>query len=256
MKRKFVPLLCLLAIVQSAAAQEQYIELVLTDTMLVEPQQWYYYVTIEKSYDIYDTAMTMELDGSIPPIAPAPPKATPQKPAADPLATVRSLALANGGEVLKDTSITYYTVYPSYSTAYGTTEEPQALNIRFTTRTGLQRFVQAIGKVPDVRGQISGGVHPQLAQFNDALDAKIMEKARAKAERMAQLSGRRLGKVLLVSEVTELDGRALKGVFETLLRTEKLYGRSGPGGNMSLDNLLHPDKIKLEQTLRFRFALQ
>lgn len=252
--RKSLFALCLfVATAQYAAAQEQYVELVTTDTLMVEPQQWYYFVTYEKPYETDTTVMQ---DLLLPPVKTAAKKTTPQQPAEDPLAALRKLALANGGELLQDSTFISYTTFPSYSTTYDAAEEPSYLNLKFTSRAGLQGFVKAIGKQPNVRGQLTGSLHPQLASFNDALDAKIMEKAKVKAEKMAQLSGRRLGKILLVSEATDSDAHVLRDFLNQILQMEKTYGRSGSDWKTGLDNLLSPDKIKLEHTLRLRFALQ
>jgi hypothetical protein len=80
-----------------------------------------------------------------------------------------------------------------------------------------------------------------------------MENARQKASKLAQLSGRTLGSVILISELTEAEKNLYQGLYERMMESDRTSWL--PGWHAGSPD--YPtDKIKLEKSLRVRFAFQ
>lgn len=256
MKKTFFMLCLLLPLSKYATAQEQFVEVVVTDTLLVEPQVWYYSVSANKEYS-YTTVDTTVITIDTEPLPPPPPGKTTKKPAKpapkkpNPLDKVRTLALSNGAEVIKDTDMMLYDIYPRHSDYADYAAEDDNLNLKFTSRAGLDAFIKSLNSIEKVRGKITATYHPQLASFTDVLNAKLLQQAKEKGAKLAQLSGRKAGAVMVISEVTEGEGAALLNFFEKMTQMD----RDGHSGRRALMNM-RPDKIKIEKSLRIRFALQ
>lgn len=248
-----------------AQAQDQYVEVTVKDTLMVEPIEWHYYIKVEESYDDMDVTTAIDTAAYAAPalktkVKPLPQPKEPPKPKVltreEKLEQVKALALAHGGELLPYTSLMNYIAdadkymlnnYSRYSM-----DDAYALNLRFNSRDSLQSFLLAIGNRADVEGGVLKINHPDIASFYEKLDIKLVEAAKQKASRLAQLAGRKLGPI---TQVVEASG-ATKNPYEELFQklTLLLGSKSDP---LKLGSEVYPsDKIKIEKTLKFRFAFQ
>lgn len=256
----FSAFVCCSALVQ---AQDQYVEVTVKDTLLVEPKEWYYYIKVEESYDDMDVTT---IDSAYMPPAPktkgikTPVPKDPPKPKVltrdEKLEQVKTLALSCGGELLTYTSLINYLagfdkyLLPNYSRY--SIEDSYALNLRFNSRDSLQRFLMAISDRTDVEGGVLRIHHPEIATYYEKLDVKLVEAGRQKAGRLAQLAGRKLGPVTQIAETSDAVKNPYEELFEKL--TSLLGNKSYPA---KFDANLYPsDKIRIEKTLKFRFAFQ
>ena len=240
-KLALLPILFFLTV--AAHAQEKYVEVVVSDTLLVEPQEWFVHLNIEKNYDysmMVDTVVTYMDTVPSPPPPPAP------KPVELPgttLAQLTMLVKKYGGRVLNDTlSISYSVVPDKYESDKNT-----YLNASFGNRKSLESFLRAAAQLGDVESEITGATNPKIQDFHFALEKKLMTAAKQKAFRLAELGGGKIGGVLVISEVVESESGWLKNFIETMVKMDfdrKSYAR-----------YLNSDKIKLEKSLKVRFAI-
>jgi hypothetical protein len=61
-----------------AQAQDQYVEVTVKDTLLIEPKEWYYFIKVEESYDDMDETVTIDTAVSAAPTPKTKVKPTPQ----------------------------------------------------------------------------------------------------------------------------------------------------------------------------------
>jgi Protein of unknown function (DUF541) len=231
----------------AAVAQDNYIEVVVTDTMIVEPQEWNYFVYLQSHLEAAaNTPVGDERQANDP-------KVLQQKRAAvkATIDSLRTLAQQHGGEITGDSENPLnFTLTP---TRYYGDEAPQYLSVRFTNRQGIENFIRAIRHRGDLEGRITATTHPDMPPYTDRLNVRIMQNARQKAAKLAQLGGRTLGPIILISEVVEPEKNFNQGLFEKMMeadRTEWLPGWHAGSPDYPTD------KIKLEKTLRVRFAFK
>jgi len=246
-------------------AQDQYVEVTVKDTLLVEPKEWYYYIKVEESYEDMDVTTTIDTAAYLPP----PPKTgttrtpvpkDPPKPKVltrdEKLTALKALALSHGGELLTYTSLINYVAgfdkYLLSNYSRFSIDDAYALNLRFSSREALQGFLTAIGDRADVEGGVLRIHHPELHTFYEKLDVKLVEAGRQKAGRLAQLAGRKLGAITQISEASDAAKNPYEELFEKL--TTLLGNKSFPA-KLGTD-VFPSDKIRIEKTLRFRFAFQ
>lgn len=245
--KKWLPLSFCFFLSFAAVAQDNYVEVVVTDTMIVEPQEWTYFVYLQKHIEA--TANPPVEGGQ----QASDPKALQQKRAATKatIDSLRVLAQQNGGEITGDPEDPLnFTLTP---TRYYGDEAPHYLSVRFTKRQGIENFIRAVRHRGDLEGRIVATAHPDMPPYTDRLNARIMQKARQKATQLAQLAGRALGPVILVSEVVEPEKNLYQGLFEKMMdadRTSWLPGYHAGSPDYPTD------KIKLDKTLRVRFAFK
>ena len=113
----------------------------------------------------------------------------------------------------------------------------------------MEAFFKAASSLNDVEGHITSSVHPGIRSFEGVLEAKLISKAKEKASRLAQLSGKKLGPVIFISELTESEMGSLKSFLENLLKMDGM-------GRKSAFFEPFPDKVNLNRSLRIRFSLQ
>jgi hypothetical protein len=231
----------------AARGQDSYIEVLVTDTLIVEPQEWNYFLFLQKQLEA--TSNPPVADGQ----RAGTPKSLLQKRAAikSTIDSLRSLAQQHGGEITGDPENPLnFTLTP---TSYYGDEAPQFLSVRFTRRQGIENFIRAIRHRGDLEGRITATAHPDMPPYTDRLNARIMENARQKAAKLAQLSGRTLGSVILISEMTEAEKNLYQGLYERMMEADRTSWL--PGWHAGSPD--YPtDKIKLEKSLRVRFAFQ
>jgi hypothetical protein len=233
--------------ISAAKAQEQFIEVVVTDSMMVEPREWNYFLLLQGG----DEPATSEAEANKPQskdkgvVKTNPPTRLRQQT----LDSIRMIATTFGGEIIGDPNSLNFTMLPK---SYMGNTDPQYLNIKFTTRLGIEGFVKAINKRGDIEGRITATTHPDLPPFSDRLNARIITMAKQKAEKLAQLAGRKAGPVILISEVAEPSKNLYQGLFEKMIEADRSSWLPGWVAQ-SVDSAT--DKIKLEKTLRIRFAL-
>ena len=231
----------------AATAQEQYVEVVVTDTMMVEPREWNYFILLQGG----DEPAASETDANKPqPKGKDIVKTTPSTVLRQQtLDSIRMIASSFGGVITGDPNSLNFTMLPK---SFVGNEDPQYLSIKFSTRLGIENFVRAINKRGDIEGRITATSHPDLPPFTDRLTAKLVSMARQKAEKLAQLAGRKCGAVILISEVAEPAKNLYQGLFEKMIDADRSSWLPGWVAQ-SVDAAT--DKIKLEKTLRIRFAL-
>jgi hypothetical protein len=248
MKNTRLLIVCIFLTCLSARAQDQYIEVVVTDTMMVEPKQWNYFLILQSS----DEVASSETEANKPQpkgkdvVKTAPSNLLLRQQTLD---SIRMIAGTFGGEIIGDPSSLNFTMLPK---SYLGNQDPQYLNIKFSTRLGIEGFVKAINKRGDIEGRITATTHPDLPPFTDRLNARLVSMAKQKAEKLAQLAGRKSGNVILISEVAEPTTNLYQGLFEKMIESDRSSWLPGWVAQ-SVDNAT--DKIKLEKTLRIRFAL-
>mgnify|MGYP003297260756 CR=1 FL=1 len=240
-------LISLVLLLKTAArAQEQYIEVVVTDTMMVEPRQWNYFLILQGG----DEQANSEVDANKPQPKNKEVKTTqPKMLRQQTLDSIRMLAASFGGEITGDPNSLNFTMLPK---SYVGNFDPAYLSIKFTSRSSIENFVRAINKRGDIEGRITATSHPDLPPYTDRLNARLVTMAKQKAEKLAQLAGRKCGAVILISEVAEPAKNLYQGLFEKMIdadRSSWLPGWVAQSADGSTD------KIKLEKTLRMRFAL-
>ena len=246
MKRLFAISFCSL-LYFAAIAQETYIEVVVTDTMIVEPQEWNYFVYLQKHIEAAANAPAGEERGA------RDPRILQQKRAAirATIDSLRALAQQQGGEITGDPENPLnFTLTP---TSFYGDEAPQYLSMRFTNRQSIENFIRAIRHRGDLEGRITATAHPDMPPYTDRLNARLMQNARQKAAKLAQLAGRKLGSIILISEVVEPEKNLYQGFIEHMMdadRSEWLPGWHAGSPDYPTD------KIKLEKKLRVRFAFQ
>jgi hypothetical protein len=220
---------------------------VVTDTMIVEPQEWNYFVYLQRHIE---ASANMPVDDER---RASDPKVLKQKRAAikASIDSLRTLAQQHGGEITGDPENPLnFTLTP---TRYYGDEAPQYLSIRFTNRQGIENFIRNIRHRGDLEGRVTATAHPDMPPYTDRLNARIMQSARQKAAMLAQLAGRKLGTIILISEVVEPEKNLYQGFIENMMdadRSEWLPGWHAGSPDYPTD------KIKLEKKLRVRFAFQ
>ena len=150
-----------------------------------------------------------------------------------------------GGKILHDSTAVSYTLVASHS--YRGNESKNYISASFNSRKSLENFLREAKKLGDVESQVINTQHPKIQDFHLVLEKKIMNAAKGKAARLAELSGGKLGGVLLISEVTEGEGGWLKNFLETMVKLD--FDRK------SYSMYMNSDKIKLEKSLKVRFAI-
>lgn len=225
-------------------AQEQYIEVVVSDTMTIEPKEWNYFLFMQERAEGEEGASVKGKPG----IKNNLPRGKPVQLIVD---SIRAIAVGFGGEITGDRKAPLnFTMTPK---SYYGTSEPEYLSIRFTSRQAMEAFVRAINKRGDVEGRITTALNPDMPPYTDKLTARMIEMAKEKAAKLAQLAGRKAGSIILISEVADPGKNTYQGLFEKMMESDRASWLPGWVGQ-SAEYVT--DKIKLEKTLRVRFAWQ
>jgi hypothetical protein len=228
----------------ASSAQEQYVEVIVKDTMMVEPQRWILFVNIEKEYDytartdtaaMTDTVAARSIFGGL---------HTPKLKEGTPPDELKALARKLNGKVLDDISPL------QYSRRGRESDNSNYFSAEFSSRKSMEEFSKAAIKHSDVNITISGTFNSELERFKGLLDAKLINSAKQKATRLAELSGRKTGSIILVSEATASESNTLQDLIETIIKYDGAESR-----RLAMMNLF-PDKIKIEKALKVRVALQ
>jgi hypothetical protein len=243
--KKCLTLACFVLLSLSVFAQDNYIEVVVTDTLIVEPQEWNYFLFLQKHIEAATNAPVAGGSGD--------PKGLQRKRAAikATIDSIRTLAQQHGGQITGDPENPLnFTLTP---TGYYGDEAPQYLSVRFTNRQSIESFIRAIRHRGDLEGRITATANPDLPPYTDRLTARLMQTARQKATKLAQLADRPLGQVTMISEVTEAEKALYQGLYEKMMDADRTSWLPG----WHTGSAEYPtDKIKLEKSLRVRFAFQ
>lgn len=243
--KKWVTLAVCFLLCFAANGQDNYVEVLVSDTLVVEPQEWNYFVFLQRHLGA--TANPPVVSGQRASDA----KDLRQKRAVtkSTIDSLRALAQQHGGEITGDPENPLnFTLTP---TGYYGDEAPQFLSVRFTNRQGIENFIRAIRHRGDLEGRITATAHPDMPPYTDRLNARIMQNARQKAAKLAQLAGRTLGPVIMISELTESEKNLYQGLYEKMMEADRTSWL--PGWHAGSPD--YPtDKIKLDKTLRVRFA--
>jgi hypothetical protein len=233
--KKLLTVLFLSAISLASQAQEKYVEVVVTDTVMVEPQEWTLILSIQPSYE-YAVDTMVALDTM--PVLQSPVK----EPVIEEGTTIQQL---------KDLAKKHGASFPAESgAAYSVTGrnpyQSENLIVNFKSRKKMDAFFKELVSYKDVNGKIFKSTHTQLQPFQQALEMKLIAAAKLKAARLAALNNKKLGDILVISEVTESEAGSLRSFFEELIRSSE--------GNRTQE-WMSQDKIRIEKSLKLRFAL-
>ena len=228
-------------------AQEHYIEVLVKDTLMVEPQRWTLLIKIEKQYDYTtsDTTTTVYIDSVAAPSTSVLPNYPKEKEMTSP-DVIKSLVKKYKGTVINDVN----KPYNFYKLPYSGSENEQSFSVEFTSRKSMEDFLKAILIYNDVESLITDTYHSDLERYYGQLESKLMNAAKQKAMRLAQLSGRKAGMVILVSEATQSENNTIQDIINMVIKYDGAFGK-----RMALMNFF-PDKIKLEKMLKVRFAIE
>jgi hypothetical protein len=181
---KYFVAIIILLLSFSAFAQEQYVEVMVSDTVEVEPEVFFYSIVLQDLSSGSDST-TFGISDK-PPTAPA-------LPADDRLQQLQKLirlfkidTVAQNNLDLMDHN--YYSVQVKYL-------------LRFTSREKMNAFVTAIGKIEGINGGIKKLINTHQEIYYDRLYKKLLVQARGNATQLAQESGKTLGPVIQVKEV-------------------------------------------------------
>ena len=214
-------------------AQEHYVEVVVTDTLMVEPQEWIMLVSVRPEMDFSMDTTTITNNSTV--------QDNPRHPArraGTSMEALKTLAAKHGGVLWESKTEKIVT---------GNMYEAEEIQLKFTTRNQMEAFSKATREFNDVNLMVIDVRHLQLAPFQQMLEARLFTAGRQKAARLAALANKKLGTLQIISEITESEAGSLKSFFEMLVRD---------GGEGRRRMRQFTDQIKLEKSLKLRFALQ
>lgn len=227
----------------AAAAQDKYVEVVVSDTLLVEPQEWILHLSIEKKYDYTNMVDSV---ANVPDTVPLTSlRSGPVELEGTSVAQLSALVKKFSGRVLTDDATVSYNLSVNHN-SYETGDKKE-VTASFSSRKSMEGFLKEAAKLGDVESQITGTLNPKIQDFQIALEKKLITAAKQKAARLADLGGGKLGSVILISEVADTEGGWLKNFIDTIIKMD--FNRK------SFAMYMNPDKIKLEKSLKVRFAL-
>lgn len=220
-------------------SQDTFVEVVVKDTMLLEPEEWIVFVNIQKQYDY--TTTTTTIDTVFDPARTPPTRVAPEVMSLDEL---KKLVLKFKGQpIFTDTS---YTKSLMNRRNYET--KPQVLNVRFTSRINMENYLEAASAYNELENHIINAKHSKLEMYYENMEKKLIQRATKNATRLALLSGKKIGNVLVISEVTESGTQNLVDFLQTMLGVEAM-------SNKLERYFTSTDKIIVQKALRIRFAL-
>ncbi len=234
--KKLLTVLFLAGLSLGIKAQEKYVEVVVTDTMMVEPQEWSIMLSIQPSYD-YAVDSVAIIDTM--PISQSPIKEPSIKVGTTTIQQLQDLAKKHGAMLPGESGT-------SYSVISRNPYQSEILVVNFRNRKKMDAFFKDLSTYKDVTGKIIKSNHSQLQPFQQALEIKLITAAKQKASRLATLNNKKLGDILVISEVAESE----MGSFRTFL--EELVKSSEGGRGVEW---MPQDKIRIEKSLKLRFAL-
>ena len=228
-------------------SQEQYIEVIVKDTVLIEPQEWIIVATIQKQYDytLYDTTVTTTV------MAPSksntkPSTKKPEQPKEMSLDDLKEIMLRFNGEAVPVDSSALANMMGTGR--YYNSEQARFLTIKFRSKQDMSNFIKAAMETKEVETTLVDLKHHQLNQFYDALDIKLMQEAKKKADRLAQIGGKKAGNILSISEHVDQGTGELLRFFESIMKLDALPNRMER-------YFMNSNQIKVEKSLRVRFVL-
>jgi hypothetical protein len=140
------------------------------------------------------------------------------------------------------------TTYPFYVTSIyrmNQNTERNYLTSEFSSRNSMEGFLRSVASMRDVSANVISTYTSQMDDLKNRLDDKLVKAARIQAAKLAQLSGRKLGNILVLTEATAGDSNPLQTIFD-LIKLDAM--------NVKLAQDYFPDKVKLEKSLKVRFA--
>ena len=213
---------------------------------MVEPQRWILSIKIEKQYDYTNTDTTVPyVDNVAAPSTSTEPNYPKEKEMTSP-DVIKSLVKKFKGTVKDDIT----KAYNFFRLPYPGASNEKSFRAEFSSRKDMEDFLLAASVYPDVQSLITDTYHSDLQRFHGQLESKLMNAAKQKAMRLAQLSGRKAGMVILISEATQSENNIIQDLIDTVMKYDGFEGRK-----MAFMNF-YPDKIKLEKMLKVRFAIE
>ncbi len=244
-------------IVSSINAQEKFIEVVVTDTVLVEPASWVYNVNIEKSDDM--VKMISEKMFDAPKQKPVKKTVTTETPTTndDPreakikevtgrMGQIKKLAADNGGS-----DVNWQGEY-SVKTTEPNLYEDHNISFRFFSKLALKNFVTALAGIKDIKGALVWVYGPEIAAYQPQLYNKLISSAKTKAAGIAAMAGKKAGDVISISEDTDKTKNFFESYLELVMGSMKSFGTGLFDSFMNMDL----ERVKIEKTIKVRFVLE
>jgi hypothetical protein len=166
---------------QVSAQTNQFVEVVVEDTMQIEAEEIIYVVGF-----VDWTTTTDAVAADTMPTALIPPK-----PKIDHLQKVRQILQALQLDTLKENE---YSVSPYESYHHST------ISVRFRSVDKLKEFTNRIRKLENIRGSITTTSSSRETAAEKILFQRLFNQAKAKAETLAQIAGKKLGTAVSVKE--------------------------------------------------------
>lgn len=185
MLKAFLLLFALLTAPLLFAQKNDFVEVTVQDTLQLDAEEIIYTVNSAEA-DLGATTMDSTTVESTKISRPSP------VPNADPLYEVRQIIQAMHLDTLSDVS---YTVS---NNAYYRARNP--VRIRFRSTVQLKEFTARVRKLEGIAGAITGLTSSKEKTYGNILAQLLFNQAKAKAEALAQIAGKKLGSVFSIKE--------------------------------------------------------
>jgi hypothetical protein len=242
--------------------QEKFIEVVVKDTILVEPVYWIYHVTVEADGNdaaaLVDSlakqfkAKTSTKNEKLSPTTFSINNYENNIKAAEKrIPLVKKLAVENGG-----TDIENLPAFNDFSvkTIERKSYEKAGVDFSFKSRESMSKFTTALAALKNVNGYVVSAVGPEPQTYLQTIYRKLYAAAEAKASLLAAMTGKKAGAAIQVSEETDRNKSSLENLMESLFAAERANSNGGFNGLTTIG--FRHDKIKVEKTLTVRFILE
>jgi hypothetical protein len=177
-------------------AQNGYIEVEVRDTLALKPISFEYIVGLDDT-DVYAFE--------------APETYNPKKEKEKKAAAFKVLK-----QKLTELEISFVLDHPDPYMIQPSIEMYTDLKIKVDTEQELKELVQKLAKIEGIRGSLGTIQYKETNAQEDELLEFLIRKAQAKAQKIAALTGQKLGKVISVTEVPETDEKNLN-ILDTYL---------------------------------------
>ncbi|MCD6065005.1 MAG: hypothetical protein K0R82_2916 [Flavipsychrobacter sp.] len=172
-------------------AQEHFVEVVVTDTILIPADQFIFQVMAMPDDMTMETATTTPIDYSR--------RERQMRQRQKSMLDSLQAKLMRSGFIPAPLSIS--------DMASGRGYGNQFLTYQLVSEAELRRFQHALRDAGAVNAVLQSAVSTKEIDYQQRLYAKMMDKARANASALAALSGRKLGSILMVSETADENNR-------------------------------------------------
>lgn len=184
LKTFFLPAAFLVTTIVSAQTKP-FVEVVVEDTMQLDAEEIVYAVSYAHWYTTSDTvgaAIDFDTVATV---------AIPPKPTIDRLKEVRQIIQLMKLDTLRESN---------YAVLSREEFEQSAILVQFRSAARLKEFVNQIKNIADVRGAIVTTKSSQARSAEKILFQRLFDQAKAKAETLAKIAGKKLGAIVSIRE--------------------------------------------------------